>query len=171
VFSKLSIATVAYMAGNVSALEKPTATYSSNRANSFSNEENYGCGECIMAGFNYVTDKWGKADLTAYSGFCCSGAVTDNTCVDSAIYTANAFVGSYAESLSWTSKDIAITKCPMKPTVCGSKTAFLFANTEDSLATVLVDKQRWTIQDSCTYKIETTCGAPAFEFETIASET
>lgn len=118
-----------------------------------------------MAGFNYVSDQWGKKDVTAYTGFCCSAAVTDNKCVDSAIYTGGVFKGSYAESLSWTSPDIAITKCPMDPKVCGAKTEFLFANPADSLATVAVDKQRWTIQHSCTYKIETTCGAPAFEFE------
>jgi hypothetical protein len=71
-FSKLSIATtVAFMAGNVSALEIKTVVYDSARAITFDSVSNFGCGECIMAGFNYVTNQWGKTDLTAYSGTCC----------------------------------------------------------------------------------------------------
>jgi hypothetical protein len=59
----------------------------------------------------------------------------------------------------------------MKPTVCGATTSFEFANTEDALATALVDKKRWNIQDICTYSIVTTCGAPALDFEMVAPET
>lgn len=62
------------MADNALAFPSETETYDAARMDA-SKSTGYGCAECLRKGFRFVTDKWGKKDLTAYSGYCCKGPI------------------------------------------------------------------------------------------------
>jgi hypothetical protein len=138
-FSKFAIlATLALLPEDVSALPMVVGTYDAARKDG-SQEAGYGCAECLLSGWNYVTDKWGSTDLTNYSGYCCINNIADNTCVPASVFTAAAFVGAYKESKAM-NKEIAVSKCPQKTSVCGSTASFKFANTADNEKSVSVSK-------------------------------
>jgi len=118
------------------------------------------CGQCIKNGYGYChRGTYGQTVSTvgiAPSGTCCE----DDQC-------AEASDADYQCSFTFTDTEYAMSMCPQKQAICGTKQTIEFGeeygDTSSITATAMGEG------DSCTYKIMSSKGAPAFKVVDTAS--
>ena len=68
---------------------------------------------------------------------------------------------SWSCSASYSDEDYALTFCPMKKNKCGDQWKYDFSNNQNVTSNITV--QNLTKGESCTIKIKSSCGSPAFQ--------
>lgn len=64
-------------------------------------------------------------------------------------------------SKSYTDQDYALTFCPLRKNKCGGQWKFDFSNNKNVSTNITI--QNLTKGESCTIKVKSSCGAPAFQ--------
>ena len=109
------------------------------------------CGKCIKGGFIYCVENEGEvvADGETEGGASCNEDDTAADVVD----------GVYTCSNTFSDTEYALTICPQKQNKCGSNQDIELADVD---ATEDVEVAGLAEGESCTFKVKTTCGTPAF---------
>ena len=111
------------------------------------------CGKCIKNGYNYCHQgTYGQVVSTlgsAPTGTCCE----NDQCTEASDNT-------YMCSFTFTDPEYAMSMCPQKQSVCGTRQTVEF---DDFGQTRSITTAVMTEGDSCTYKILSSKGAPAFK--------
>ena len=110
------------------------------------------CATCITSGFNYCVQ--GKDGQVLEKGetptfHCCK----DDSC-------SEASDPDYTCSKTYSDMDYALTFCPQKKEKCGPKQDYSFDDEESSES---VTVSNLTLGESCSYKMKSDCGSPAFK--------
>jgi hypothetical protein len=111
------------------------------------------CGACIVNNYNFClkgTDGQMFNSTVKPTTKCCK----DATCLEAKDPT-------YICSKTYSDMDYALTMCPQMDTQCGKNVTFEFQT--ESMANVTA--KNLTFGDSCTYKVKSTCGSPAFQLQ------
>jgi len=112
------------------------------------------CGKCIKAGFNFChtgTDGVAVADgVEEPTAKCCA----DDQCTEASDDT-------YTCSLTYSDTTYALQMCPQKQAQCGETQEVEFTEVGD--AEVDLEVTGLTEGESCTYKIKSSKGSPAFK--------
>ena len=118
------------------------------------------CGRCIKNGYGYC-HRGTYGQTVSLVGVAPSGTCCEN---DQCVEASNT---DYQCSFTFTDTEYAMSMCPQKQSICGSKQTIEFGeeygDTSSITATGMGDG------DSCTYKILSSKGAPAFKVVDTAS--
>ena len=151
--SKLSIIFAAE--ASASAVTSMSSPYASNLA----------CHECIRSGFVYNVPSDQLMGLIPsggeYGGECCQDMTDTSNCATS-IASANTLASDWSSvNPTGISLDLAIARCPTKSDICGSIKEITVSDTTAATQSVIMSGS-WSSDDSCTYLMKASCGAPAF---------
>lgn len=109
------------------------------------------CGSCISSGFNFCvqgTDGQVFEEGVRPVATCCQ----DGAC-------AEATDATYTCSSTYSDIDYALTFCPQPKKKCGEKHEIEYSETGAESVTVT----NLTVGETCTYKVKSNCGSPAFK--------
>lgn len=150
------------------------------------------CGDCVASGWNYLwkseetglvvndeeyptnTGKFADTDV-----MCCEGSVDFYSSGDRAAYNPATYPAGpgkecaeilrfargsakteWRQSDSFTSNSYAMSMCPFRKSSCGPNSLINFYTSQDDGAIHVIGLKKG---ESCTYNIESVCGAPSFK--------
>ena len=116
------------------------------------------CGKCIKGGFVFCT-KGGDGEVVADDG---KGVPAAATCCEDSTEAKCSVIKdtAYTCSNTYTDADLARSMCPFREKSCGKKKTIEFTDTTD--AAVDIAPTAMVAGETCSYKVKSKKGSPAF---------